>query len=101
MEPRETALGSSACPPAGAVDSTIRGADMLEAARLAQVPARDTDFFDRLYRDFLADDPFLVSRFPCSFRRVECPPELARRRRQRPPDPALWREVAEAHARWG
>src|SRR5215470_12466395 len=77
---------------------------MLDAATLVRVPARETGFFDSLYVDFLADDAFLASRFPGSYRKDETWSERARRRlgpASPSATPELWHEAAEAHARWG
>src|SRR5262245_57987886 len=76
---------------------------MLDAATLVRVPAPETGFFDSLYLDFLSDQPFLLSRFPGSYRRDETWSERARRRFEAGSDAtaAYWSEAAEAHARWG
>jgi len=76
---------------------------MLDAATIARVPARETGFFDALYLDFLAGDPFVSSRFPAPYRKDEAWSERARARLSASAsgDAALWREAAEAHARWG
>lgn len=79
----------------------VQGTDMPEAAVLAQVPVAETGFFDPLYRDFLSEEPFVSSRFPCLFRRPECWSKQARRRLQTHAPAELWRELTDAHERWG
>src|SRR2546422_2316534 len=77
---------------------------MLDAATLSRVPVRETGFFDSLYLDFLADEPFVSSRFPFSYRRDDAWAERARRRLSGSHGAAaaeVWRQAAEAHERWG
>jgi uncharacterized protein YllA (UPF0747 family) len=77
---------------------------MLDAATLVRVPAPETGFFGSLYLDFLSDQPFVSSRFPGSYRKDETWNDRARLRLgpARPEATAeLWKEAAEAHARWG
>lgn len=77
---------------------------MLDAATLVRVPAPETGFFSSLYLDFLSDSPLLSSRFPGSYRKDETWSDRARRRLGAAKPEAtldLWKEAAEAHARWG